>query len=133
MNKEGLKYFRPAILIFIFLTTFFITGRSFLLKKGFDQDVLLIGNGFLFLITGVSFWVMSNGMRTKNTHGLLRSVYGGIMIKLFGCLILAAVYILSAKKNVNKPALFTCMFLYIIYTFIEVKGLMKLSAKKTNA
>ena len=133
MNKEGLKYFRPAILIFIFLTTFFITGKSFLLKKGFDQDVLLIGNGFLFLITGVSFWVMSNGMRTKNTHGLLRSVYGGIMIKLFGCLILAAVYILSARKNVNKQALFACMFLYIVYTFIEVKGLMKLSAKKTNA
>jgi len=133
MNKEGLKYFRPAILIFIFLTTFFITGKSFLLKKGFDQDVLLIGNGFLFLITGISFWLMANGMNTKNTHGLLRSVYGGIMIKLFGCLILAAVYILSAKKNVNKPALFACMFLYIVYTFIEVKGLMKLSAKKTNA
>ena len=133
MNKEGLKYFRPAILIFIFLTAFFITGKSFLLKKGFDQKVLLIGNLFLFFITGVSFWVMANGMKTKNTHGLLRGVYGGIMIKLFGCLILAAVYILSARKNVNKPALFACMFLYIVYTFIEVKGLMKLSAKKTNA
>jgi hypothetical protein len=133
MNKEGLKYFRPAILIFIFLTAFFITGKSFLVKKGFDQEVLLIGNLFLFFITGVSFWVMANGMKTKNTHGLLRGVYGGIMIKLFGCLILATVYILSARKNVNKLALFTCMFLYIVYTFIEVKGLMKLSSKKADA
>ena len=133
MNKEGVKHFRPACLIFIFLTAFFITGKSFLLRKGFDQEVLLIGNLFLFLITAVSFWMMSNGMKSKNTHAFMRNVYGGIMIKLFGCIILAAVYILSAKKNVNKPALFVCMFLYILYTFIEVKALMNLSAKKANA
>ncbi len=133
MNKEGIKHFRPAFLIFIFLTAFFITGKSFLLRKGFDQEVLLIGNLFLFLITAVSFWMMSNGMKSKNTHAFMRNVYGGIMIKLFGCIILAAVYILSAKKNVNKPALFVCMFLYILYTFIEVKALMNLSAKKANA
>ena len=133
MNREAAKYFRPAVLIFIFLTTFFITGKNFLLKKGFDQEVLLIGNAVLFFLTAISFWVMANGMKTKNTHGMLRGVYGGIMIKLFGCLILAFVYIMSAKKNVNKPGLFACMFLYIVYTFIEVKGLMKLSAKKADA
>ena len=133
MHKEGLKQFRPAILIFILLTSFFITGKDFLISKGFDQEVLIIGNLFLFLITTVSFWMMSSAMKSKNTHAFMRNVYGGIIIKLFGCMILAAVYILSARKNVNKPALFACMFLYIIYTAIEVKALMKLSSEKTDA
>ncbi len=133
MHKEELKHFRPAILIFILLTSFFIIGKAFLIRKGFDQEVLITGNLFLFLITGVSFWMMSSGMKSKNTHAFMRNVYGGIMIKLFSCMILAAVYILSARKNVNKPALIACMFLYIIYTVIEVKALMKLSSKKTDA
>ena len=37
------------------------------------------------------------------------------------------------KKEVNKPGLFFCMGLYIVYTFIEVSGLMKVNKQKTNA
>jgi len=37
------------------------------------------------------------------------------------------------KKDVNKPGLFFCMGLYIVYTFIEVSGLMKVNKQKTNA
>jgi hypothetical protein len=133
MNREALKYFRPAIVVFIILTAFFISGKNFLVKKGFDQNVLIIGNLFLFVLTLLSFLLMSNGMKTKNTSAFLRGVYGGIMLKLFSCLIAAFIYIMSFKKNVNKPALFVCMGLYVVYTFIEVKGLMKLSASKKNA
>jgi hypothetical protein len=130
MNREWLKSFRPAIVIFIILTAFFISGKAFLEKKGFNQEVLLIGNLFLFAITTLSSWMMANGMKTKNTSAFLRGVYGGIMLKLFSCLIAAFVYIMTMKKDVNKPGLFLCMGLYIVYTFIEVKGLMKLSSKK---
>jgi uncharacterized membrane protein YvlD (DUF360 family) len=133
MNREWLKNFRPAIVIFIILTAFFISGKTFLEKKGFNQDVLLIGNLFLFVITGLSFWMMANGMKTKNTSAFLRGVYGGIMLKLFGSLIVAFIYIMTVKKDVNKPGLFLCMGLYIVYTFIEVKALMKLSSAKKDA
>lgn len=133
MNWEWLKNFRPAIIIFIILTAFFITGKAFLEKKGFNQDVLLVGNLFLFAVTALSFWMMANGMKTKNTSAFLRGVYGGIMLKLFSCLIAAFVYIMTMKKEVNKPGLFLCMGLYIVYTFIEVKALMKLSSSKKDA
>jgi len=133
MNREWLKSFRPTIVIFIILTAFFISGKAFLEKKGFNQDVLLIGNLFLFGITALSSWMMANGMKTKNTSAFLRGVYGGIMLKLFSCLIAAFVYIMTMKKDVNKPGLFFCMGLYIVYTFIEVKGLMKLSSSKKDA
>ena len=133
MNREWLKNFRPAIVIFIILTAFFISGKAFLEKKGFNQDVLLIGNLFLFAITTLSSWMMANGMKTKNTSAFLRGVYGGIMLKLFSCLIAAFVYIMTMKKDVNKPGLFLCMGLYIVYTFIEVNGLMKLSSSRKDA
>jgi uncharacterized membrane protein YvlD (DUF360 family) len=133
MNWEWLKNFRPTIIIFIILSAFFISGKAFLEKKGFNQDVLLVGNLFLFAVTALSFWMMANGMKTKNTSAFLRGVYGGIMLKLFSCLIAAFVYIMTMKKEVNKPGLFLCMGLYIVYTFIEVKALMKLSSSKKDA
>ena len=133
MNRETFKYFRPAVILFILFTAFFITGKKFLLRKGFDQDVLIIGNLFLFGITLLSFWLMSNGLKTKNTQAFLRGVYGGIMLKLFGCLVAAFIYIMTFKKDVNKPALFLCMGLYIVYTFVEVKALMKITLAKKNA
>lgn len=133
MNRETFKYFRPAILIFILLTALFISGKNFLIKKGFDQDVLILGNLFLFFITAISFWLMSNGLKTKNTQAFLRGVYGGMMLKLFSCMLFAFIYIITYRKAVNKPALFLCMGLYIVYTFIEVKALMKLSAAKRDA
>jgi len=133
MNRETFKHFRPAVIVFILLTGLFISGRNFLIRKGFDQDVLIIGNLFLFVITTISFLLMSSGLKTKSTAVFLRGVYGGIMLKLFGCVIGAFIYIMTYKKNVNKPALFFCMGLYIIYTFVEVKALMKLSSVQKNA
>jgi hypothetical protein len=37
------------------------------------------------------------------------------------------------KENINKPALFTSMGIYVLYTIIEVSGLMKAARKNTNA
>jgi hypothetical protein len=133
MNRETFRHFRPAVLVFILLTSVFIWAGNFLIRKGFDQDILIIGNLFLFVITAISFLLMSNGLKTKSTAVFLRGVYGGIMLKLFSCIIAAFIYIMTYKKDVNKPALFLCMGLYIIYTFVEVKALMKLSAAQKNA
>ena len=55
------------------------------------------------------------------------------MIKFFICAIAAFVYIMAAKKNVNKPGLFICMGLYIVYTSLEISSVMKLLKQKKNA
>ena len=133
MNREAFKYFRPAVIVFMVLTALFISGKNFFVRKGFDQNVLIVGNLFLFVITLFSFWLMANGLRTKNTQAFLRGIYSGIMLKLFGCMIAAFIYIMTFKKDVNKPALFLCMGLYVIYTFVEVKALMKITLAKKNA
>jgi Ca2+/Na+ antiporter len=102
-------------------------------RSGFDQGVLIIGNLILFAATLVSFVFAKQGLRSQNPQAFVRSVYASIMIKLFICVIAALIYIFLFRKNVNRPALFTCMGLYLVYTFVEVSVLTKLLKEKKNA
>jgi hypothetical protein len=123
----------PVIIFFILLNTLFLTGKNFLERSGFDQSVLIIGNLVLFAATLVSFVFSKQGLRSENPQAFVRSVYMSIMIKLFICVIAALVYIFLFRKNLNKPALFACMGLYLVYTFIEVSVLTKMLKQKKNA
>jgi Ca2+/Na+ antiporter len=130
-NKQ--QPFLPVIILFIVFNGIFVSGKNILAKLDTDQSVLIIGNLILFVATFLSYLLSLRGFKSDNPHASVRSVYGSFMIKFFICIIAAFAYIMSAKKNVNKPALFTCMGLYIIYTFVEVSILTKLSKQKKNA
>ncbi len=133
MNRTTLSLLRPMILIFIFLNAFFLVGKDWLLKKGVDQNVLIIGNLILFIVTLLTFSMTYRSLKAKNPNVFLRAMYGGFIIKFFVIAITAFVYIMTAKKDVNKPALFFCMGLYILYTFFEVTSLFKILKQKKNA
>lgn len=132
MIRRKFKSFTPLVFFFVALNGFFISGKHLLAKWGVDQDVLIIGNVLLFLITLVSFLLGIKGLKNPNPHAFVRSVYSSMMIKLFVCIIAAFIYISLYKNNLNKPALFICMGLYLIYTFAEVSILMKLLREKAN-
>ena len=123
----------PIIIFFILLNALFLTGKNFLERSGFDQSVLILGNAILFGATLLSFVFARRGLRSENPQAFVRSVYKSIMIKLFICLIAALIYIFFSRKNLNRPALFTCMGLYLVYTFIEVSVLTKMLKEKKNA
>ena len=133
MGKNKLKGFMPVILVFIVLNGFFISGKNMLQRWNVDQDVVIIGNTLLFIITMFSYLLALRGLNHSNPHVFFRSVYVSVMLKLFVCIIAAFVYISIYKANLNKPALFTCMGLYLVYTFLEVSVLMKLLKQKKNA
>ena len=128
-----MKGLLPVIVLFVVLNAIFIAGKTVMERWGVDQGVLIIGNGILFLITLMSFTLAQKGLNSPNSHAFVRAVYGSVMIKLFLCLIAAFIYISTNKGNLNKPALFTCMGLYLVYTFMEVSALMKLLRVKKNA
>ena len=127
------KPFSPVILLFIILNALFLTGRNTLDGWNVDQKVLIAGNILLFVITLISFLLAQRGLKSSNTHVFIRAVIGSIMIKLFVSVIAAFIYISIFKKQINKPALFTCMGLYLIYTFLEVSILTKQLKLKSNA
>jgi hypothetical protein len=129
-NKQ--KAFVPILLFFVLLNALFIVGKSTLENWGANQQVLILGNALLFMITIISFWMGSRGVKSSNPHAFVRSVYSGMMVKLFICIIAAFIYIAAYKKDLNKPAFFTLMGLYLVYTFIEVSALTKMLKQKAN-
>ena len=132
MNRTKFKGFLPVVIFFVALNAFLISGRTMLQRWGADQEVLIIGNTLLFIITFFSFLIAQRGLKNPNPNVFVRSVMGSIMIKMFLLVIAAFVYISIFKKGINKPALFGCMGLYLVYTFMEVAALTRLLKQKAN-
>ena len=133
MNSANSKSQRPLILVFVIVNGLFIAGKNWLAKYGINQDVVIIGNLLLFAVMFTSFVITRKSFSSANPQAFVRAVYSGFIVKFFVIAIAAFVYILIAKKEVNKPALITLMILYIVYTFIEVSSLMKLLKEKKHA
>ena len=131
--KNKLKLFRPVILLFIFINAIFFTATALLAKWNVDREVLIIGNLVLFMASVLSFLVALRGLNASNPHAFVRSVYSSIMLKFFICIIAALIYIMAFRKELNKPALFICMGLYLVYTFVEISVLTKSLKSKSNA
>src|SRR5204863_9443973 len=132
MPKSNAIPLFPIVFFFIILNAFFLTGKNFLEEHGFDQSVLIVGNLIVFLATVFSFLFANRGLKSTNPQAFVRSIYLSIMVKLFVCIIAALIYIFMFRNNLNKPALFTSMGLYLVYTFIEVSVLTKLLMAKKN-
>lgn len=131
MNNRagGFKYIS---LLFVLLNAVLIAGRNALEKYNIAQDVLLWGNLLLFAITALSYFMAMRGLKNPNPHAFVRAVYSSILLKLFVCLIVAFVYIAIVRKGLNKPAFFTVMGLYLVYTMLEVTQLTKQLRKKNG-
>jgi hypothetical protein len=57
-------------------------------------------------------------------------MYASMMVKLFVTMAAVLIYFFMVRSNLNKPGLFTAMGLYIIYTVVEVRSLMKVARNK---
>lgn len=133
MKENKLKPLRGMLLMFILLNTLFITGQKRLAERGFDTDVLIIGNMLLVIVTLTSYLLLYKSMSASNPNAFVRAMYTSFIIKFFVIALAAFIYIMIAKKAVSKPSLIVCAGLYILYTFIEVAVLTKLLKLKKNA
>lgn len=133
MEKRSAKGWYAIVVVFVLLNAIFFGGRSVLESWNFDQQVLLAGNLLLLVITLISYALSVRGLNHANPHVFLRSVYLSVMLKLFICIIAAFIYVSVNKASLNKPALFTCMGLYLVYTAVEVSMLMKMLKQNKNA
>lgn len=132
MKKRPLRSFAPILILFVALNAFLFFATGLLQRWGIDRDVVLWGNMILFAITLLSFMISVRGLGNSNPHAFVRAVYSGVMLKLFGSAIIAFIYISVSGKSLNKPALFVCMALYLVYSFVEVSILTKLLRAKPN-
>jgi hypothetical protein len=131
-NNTVFRSFRPLLLIFIIISALTITGRAWLSRWNVDGNVLIVGNLVLFAATALSFFLFSRSLGTKNAQAIVRTVYTGVLSKMIVCLLTVFIYISIAGKGVNKAGIFGCMFLYLLYTTVEVAILMKLSKQNKH-
>lgn len=130
MKKEQVKLYVPMIILFVVMNGFFIAGKNMLARYGFSQDVLIIGNVILFVVTLISLYFLIKGFLHNNVQVFFRSVYAALMIKMFFCAAAVIIYALIAKQHINKPALYICIALYFVYSFIEVRTIFRLLKHK---
>lgn len=122
----------PLVVIFLVVGGLILIFRDSLQAYGCDWQVLSGGNLFIYLVTVASMHLLSKGLHAEKTQVFLRNAYSGIMFKLFACAGAAFIYILIAGKDLNKPALFGSMALYLVYTFVELSVIVKQSNAKKN-
>ncbi len=130
--RNRFREFAPIVLFFVILNGFFVSARGMLERWGASQDVLIGGNLLLFVITFFSFLIAERGLQKQNPHAFVRSIYTSILVKFLLCLAAAAVYIFTNKQDINKPALFACLGLYLVYTFTEVTVLTRMLKHRKN-
>jgi len=131
-NKAIVRAYQPILLIFIVLEASFLLLSAALLVWGIDYRVLMSGNVLLFVVTTISFVLYIKGLRNQNPHAFVRVMYGSMLIKFFVCLVAVLIYGMIARTAVNRNGVLGCFVLYVIYTYLEVRMLLRMNRKPKN-
>ena len=117
---------------FIVFTFCILLGGSVLREWKTDSRVLSVGNALFFGLTVISYVLHIKSIRSPNPHVFVRMMYSSLIIKMMVCMAAALLYG-WLSKSVNKNAIFGCFILYAIYTFLEVRALLKfIKSSPTN-
>ena len=128
-SRKFLPVAVPCLIIMILITIFKKPLTSF----GFDINFLIFANLLLYLLSYFSFIIQIKGIEAKSGHALVRGLYTSLLLKMFVIVGAIFIYIYAFGGNVNMPALFVAMVIYLLYTSIEVIQLMKIARKKPDA
>lgn len=117
----------PLLLVFIICNGFFLLAKTLLVKWGIDGNVLIIANSLFLILSLITFLIQQKALRNSNPNVFIRSVMGGMMIKMFVCIIAVFIYWLLMKDKFSKVTVFAAMILYLIYLAVEVRLVIKLN------
>jgi hypothetical protein len=131
-SKAIVRVYRPILLVFIVLEAVFLLLAAVLLVWGIDYRVLMSGNVLLFVVTTISFMLYIKGLRNQNPHAFVRVMYGSMLIKFFVILVAVLIYGMIARAAVNRNGVLGCFVLYVIYTYLEVRMLLRMNRKAKN-
>lgn len=122
----------PLAVVCIGVIILIMIFKKKLLHYGFDTGFLAIANVVLYLLSYSSFYIQLKGVGSKSAHAFVRGLYASLMLKMFVIIGALFIYIYAFGGTVNIPGLFVAMALYLVYTSIEVKQLMKIARNKTD-
>ncbi len=111
------KHLAPLAAVFILVSIIVFASSSWLQQKGVDTVVLLVGNSILFVVSALAYLLYASAMKSGKNYGFVKQVYAGFTLKFFALIAGAMLYFYFAQE-VNKPAVFICMGLYLVYNFL---------------
>jgi hypothetical protein len=120
----------PLFISFLILAVLIFAGNIFFAAKGINYLVVMAGNCLFFLVSLFVFRMQYMAMQNSNPNVFIRSVMGGMIIKVFVCVIAIVAYYFISKAAFNKPAVYLSMVIYIVYLVVEVRTIMKLNKTK---
>jgi len=124
------KIIVPLISIFVIFGGSLTASKTLLAKWGIDSNILIIANVLFFLISLLVFFMQKNAIANRNPNVFVRSVMGGMLLKMFVCISAVVVYKLVAGNQFSKVSVFAAMFLYLLYLGVEVAVITKLNKQK---
>ena len=123
------RFFYPLLAICAILSSLIFIFSKSLEKAGVDTSVLLAANALFFLLNILVSLTQKNALANKNPNVFVRTVIGGMMIKMFTCAIAVLAYVVLVGPGYNKKAVFISLFIYLIYLSVEVGTIMKLTRR----
>jgi|SRR5579871_2422097 len=132
-NKSVKNPVAVIIGIFILVNILAFTCKQLFPSPDVDYNVVLIGNLVLFIAAMFSFLLFKKGLKNTNPYAFVRMIYAGMLFRMAVCMIAVVIYILAERSKVNKIGIFICCGLYLVYTFTEVKLLLRLNKLQKNA
>jgi len=126
------KTVSPLVITFLTLTLLIVAANFLFTDRGVDYLVVMGANGLFFLISLLVFRMQYRALFNSNPNVFVRSVMGGTMLKIIGCMIAIIAYYFISRPAFNKPAVYISMLIYIVYLVVEVRTIMKLNKPKNG-
>ena len=127
--NPGYRFLLPFVYMFISITCLLSLLRKTLVTWEMNYQVLQLANLFFLLVSVLVFFILKKSMASSNPHVFIRSVMGGMMLKMFLTVIIVLVYALSSGSNFSKYSVFGALFIYLFYLVGEVIAVLKLNKK----
>ena len=121
------KYLVPVIIVFTVITAVCLIFYKPITAWGVDVMVLGAANLLFFLLNVIVFLMQKKVLNATNPNVFVRSVIGGMMIKMFTCVIAVLAYTLIVGSEYNKKAVFISLFIYLFYLAAEVMAITKIN------
>jgi hypothetical protein len=128
--RNSSRFLIPIVGLFVVICLVIFSLSTFLNSYGIDRNVLLAAN-CLFLVLNVAIFLgQKKALYHSNPNVFVRTVMGGMMVKMMACAIAVIAYVVTVGGTYDKKAVFIALFIYLIYLAVEVATLMRLNNKK---
>ena len=99
--------------------------RDRLAAYGWDAAVVLVGNLLLYALSRIGYTLHTRGMQARGGAAFLGTVYGAFLLRLAVSAGAVLAYAWWKRPDISWPAVITCMFLYLVYTFLETRAFLR--------